>query len=115
MLVRPLAGLTLGLDHRRELLQPRISEEDRELVPDQSLADVRVPVAVRAERRLRVVHVEGAQPVEPDQLVELVQQRVERRRVGHVVPRRPEVAGVETDPEPRMAIQALDERGELLE
>src|SRR5437764_358597 len=51
------------LEQRREALEPRVREEDAELLADQALADVRVPVAVRPERRGRVVHVEDAEPV----------------------------------------------------
>ena len=43
--------------------------------PELALADVRVPVAVRAERRRGVVHVQGAQPVEPDPRVHVVERR----------------------------------------
>ena len=43
-----------------------VAEERREAVADEPLADELVPVAVGAERRLRVVHVKDAQAVEPD-------------------------------------------------
>jgi hypothetical protein len=59
-----------------------MSEEDAELLAHQPVADVVVPVAVRPERRLRVVHVQAAQAVEPDALVELADQLVEHCLVG---------------------------------
>jgi len=49
--------LALGLHDRRQVLKAAVPEEDRELLADQSLAQVRVPVPVRPERRLRVVDV----------------------------------------------------------
>ena len=49
----------------------RVREELAELLAELALADVRVPVAIRAERRAGVVDVQRAQPVEPDRAVEL--------------------------------------------
>src|SRR5262245_3026806 len=115
MHVRSLAGLTVRLHYRRQLLEPWVAQEDRELVADQPFADVRVAVAVRAERRLRVVHVERPQPVEPDQPIEVVEEPVQDGGVGDVVAGRPEVARVEADAEPGMAVEPLDECRELLE
>jgi hypothetical protein len=46
-------------------------EKDAELLAHQAVADVVVPVAVRAQGRLRVVDVQAAEPVEADPLVEL--------------------------------------------
>src|SRR5581483_2079586 len=63
------------LEHGRQALQPVVSEEHAELLAEDSLADVRVAVAVRAERRCAVVHVERAQTLEPDRLVDLVEER----------------------------------------
>jgi hypothetical protein len=60
VLVGAFAMLPFRLDYRRQLLQPRIAEEDREAVADQPFAQIRVTVAVRAERRLRVVHMQRA-------------------------------------------------------
>ena len=61
-----------------ELLERRMGEERAEALADLALEDVRVAVAVRAERGRAVVHVQRAQAVEPDRLVDLVDQR--RRR-----------------------------------
>ena len=64
-----------NLEIGRQALELRMREEDAELFADQALADVVVPVAVRPERRLRVVHVQRPQPVEADPLVDLAEQR----------------------------------------
>jgi hypothetical protein len=63
----------------RERLQLRVCEEDPELLAHQPVADVVVAVAVRAERRLRVVHVEAAQAVEADRAVESGHHPIELR------------------------------------
>ncbi len=74
-------------------------------------------VAVRAERRLRVVYVQAAQPVEADDRVEVVDDRGEPLGVAHVVTAREQVAAVEADPEPvmRLVAYAPDQLRELLE
>src|SRR5436305_11034901 len=82
--VRAVAGRACGFEHRGEALQARVREEDAHLLADLSLEDVRVPVAVRSERRFGVVDVERAELLEPDRGVELVEARVERGRIGHV-------------------------------
>jgi hypothetical protein len=61
------------LEHGREALKPSVAQKDRQPVADQALLHVRVAVAVRAEWRLRVVDVQGTEPVEADRLVELVE------------------------------------------
>ena len=104
-----------GLEHRRQPLQPRVGEEHAELLAELALEDVRVPVAVRAERGGGVVDVQRAQPVEADRGVDLVEAGVERGRVGHVDARHPEVARVEADAEPRMPVEPLPERRELVD
>jgi len=60
VLVGTLAVLPFRLDHGRQVLEPSVPEEDRKAVADQPLAQVRVTVPIRAERRLRVVHVQRA-------------------------------------------------------
>jgi hypothetical protein len=107
--------LALGFHDRGEVLEAGVAEEDGELVADESLAKVRVAVTVGAQRGLGVVHVKGSQAIESDQAVELVEQRIERGRVGHVVPGCPEMAGIEADAEASMAPQPVDERCQLLE
>src|SRR4029078_5137884 len=90
---------TGNLEQRGQALELRVPEEDRHPLADQAVAGVVVPVAVRAERRLRVVRVQAAQSVEADVAVELLQHAVELGPVGDVVARRPEVARVEADAE----------------
>src|SRR5919204_2370514 len=75
--VRAFAVLSRDLEQHRKLLQPRVREERAEPFTHQPFADVLVSVPVRAERRLRVVRVQCAQAVEPDFLVQVVEQRVE--------------------------------------
>ena len=72
-------------------------------------------VAVRAERRRAVVHVQRPQPVEPDARVEIRHERVDRGRVGDVVARHVEVARVEADAEARVVFQTLEEDVQLFE
>ena len=63
-----------------------MGEERAEALADLALEDVGVAVAVRAERRRAVVDVQRPQPVEADRLVDLGDERVDRARVGDVVP-----------------------------
>src|SRR5881396_3147839 len=93
-----------GLEHCREALQPRIAEEDAELFAEQPIADICVTVTVRAESFSRVVHVERAQALETDRRVDLVQQRVQRFGVRHVDAGDVEMARVEAQAEPWMAV-----------
>ena len=103
-----------GLENRRQPLNARIGEEHAEAFAHHSLEDVGVPVAVRAELGGRVVEMEAAQTVEADALVDLVEGRSEGLRVGDVDSRHPEVAGVEAQAEARVAVEAVDEDGELV-
>ena len=64
----PAVSSTAGRPCRRGL-----DEEHAELLAELALEDVRVPVAVRAERGGGVVDVQRAQPVEADRRVELVE------------------------------------------
>src|SRR5216683_7557837 len=88
-------------------------QEDAELAPEDSVPDVLVAVAVRAERSLRVVHVQSAQPVEPDRLVELVEHAVQLLALGDVVAGDEEVARVEADAEARMPVEPLVDHRQL--
>ena len=63
-----------NLHHRREPLQRRVREERAEALAQLALQHVRVAVAVGAERRLGVVHVQRAQAVDADPLAELADQ-----------------------------------------
>ena len=90
-------------------------EEDAELVAHQALADVVVTVAVRAQGRLRVVHVQCLEAVEPDLFVHFLYDAVQLVSVGDVVARGVQVARVEADADARVAVEAVDERGELVD
>jgi hypothetical protein len=58
--VRAVTVLAWNLENRGQALEARVGQEDPELVAEDALADVRVAVAVRAQLRLGVVHVQGA-------------------------------------------------------
>src|SRR6516165_3124780 len=89
-----------GLEERGKPLQAPVREKDAELGLELALADDRVPVAVRPERRGSVVDVERTKPIEPDALVQLVEQLVHDLALRHVDSRHVEVARVETNAEP---------------
>ena len=89
---------------RGEPLELGMREKDAELLAHQPVADVVVAISVRAEGRLRVVHVQAAQPLEPELLVELGDRGLECGLVGHVDARGPPVAGVDADTEPGPAL-----------
>ena len=72
-------------------------------------------VAIRAEGRVGVVDVQAAQPIEPDRVVEVRERLVERVGVGDVDARDPPVARVEADPEPLVPVEAVEQRGELVD
>ena len=74
-----------------------------------------MPVAIRPERRLRVVDVQRAQAVEADLLVDLVEQAVERRGIGDVVARRVQVARVEAEAEPGVPPEPVDDHRQLVD
>ena len=92
-----------------------MGEEGAEALADEPLADVRVPVAVRAERRGGVVDVQRAEPVEADPPVDL---RHEPRRARRDPSRRtPETQRWHESrqiAEPRVPVEPLDEHRELL-
>jgi hypothetical protein len=111
--VRAVAVGPRRLENCGQALQPRVREEDAEPLAHEPGADVRMAIAVRAERRSGVVHVQAAQPVEADLCLHLGDCLVEDSRIGDVDPRDPEVAGVEAESEPRMPVEPVDEGGEL--
>jgi len=103
------------LEQRGEPLQLRVAEKDAELLAEEAVADVVVPIAVRAERRLRVVHVQAAQAVEADALVEVGDQTVEHLPIGDVVARGEQVARVEADTEPLVSTGRVVDGHQLVE
>ena len=90
-------------------------EEDSEPFPDQPVADVVVPVAVRAQRRLGIVGMQRAQAVEADPVVEVGEQCVKTTVVGDVDAGHEEVARVEADAEPFVAPERVEDERELVE
>ena len=76
-------------------------------------AELLVPILVRAAGVLAVVEVHGAQPVEPDDLVEARQHAVEV--ADDIVSRVPDVAGVEAHAELLAEPDAVDDLPELFE
>jgi hypothetical protein len=112
--VGALAVLPRNLEEGRQTLQAGMREKDTELVAEETLADVRMAVAVRAEGRGRVVDVQRPQAIEADPRIDVLQKGVESSPVGHVDARDPEVARVEAEAEPRVASETLHEDGELV-
>jgi glutamyl/glutaminyl-tRNA synthetase len=92
-----------------------VREERAQAFSHEPFADVRVAVAVRPERRLRIVDMDSAQAVQADAVVDLRQRLVDSGRVGHVDTRDPEVAGIETDAEVRVPSEPIDEDGQLVD
>jgi hypothetical protein len=89
-------------------------DEDTEALAHEPGQDAVVPVAVRAERSLRVVDVEAAEPIEADARVDLSEQPVEGGLVRDVIARRVQMAAVEAEPEAGMPTEPLDDRRELV-
>ena len=114
-----LAGIAavgaVRLEDRGQRLEGRVRDERADAVLHHAEAQGRVAVAIRAERRVRVVHVEAAQPVEPDRGVEARERLVEGVGVGDVDAGDEPVARVETDPEPGVAVEPVDEGRELVD
>src|SRR2546421_4583002 len=104
-----------NLEESRQLLQLRMREENAEPLTEQALADVVVPVAVRPERGLRVVHMQRPEPLEADALVDLGEHAVELLTLRDVVAGGVEMAGVEADAEPLVSTQGVVERRELVD
>src|SRR5205823_14792903 len=78
--VRPLAVPARNFEHDREMLHVGMGQEDSESVGDQAVADVVVPVEVRAEWGFGVGRMQRAQTVEADAIVHLSPQRGPGRR-----------------------------------
>ena len=89
-------------------------QERGETVADEPLPDELVAVAVRAERRRRVVDVQNAKALEPDLLVEVAEGGVERFLVGHVDPDAHQWHESMQTPR-RMAADGVGERGKLVD
>src|SRR3954452_21380626 len=72
-----------------------------------------MPVAVRAEVRLRVVHVQALQSLEADGGDALVEHRLDSLRRADLEARREEVTRVQADANPVVPAAALNEVREL--
>ena len=105
-----------ALEHVRHALEARLGQErGHPALADLAVAEVHVAVAVRAERVHRVVAVQRAEPVEPDDAVELVEHLGQVVRGADVVARGEQVAGVQADAEPLVPAGDLDQPRQLLE
>ena len=72
-------------------------------------------VAVRTERRLRIVQMQRLQPRSAHYAIELFQRVAEALARADVVSGGEQMAGVEADAEPLVVIAGLEQRGQLLE
>jgi len=61
--------------------------------------NVGVAVAVAAERAARIVQMQGVEPAQPDDVLELVEGRAHGGRAAQVVARREQMASIEADAE----------------
>ena len=114
---RPRAvTLARDLEDGRDALEGRVAEQGGQTVgADRAVPDVLMAVPVGPEVDLGVVEVQATQPSHPHGGVDQVDQGVglvdgPERDAG-----RPQVLGVEADPEPLVAVRGLDDLGELLE
>src|SRR5262249_48010061 len=96
-----LHGLPLDagpLEDRRQPLEARLRQErGAARLAELALPERRVAVAIRAERRLRVVHVDAAEASLAQVLDEVVDDALEPGVVADVETAREHVAGVEAD------------------
>src|SRR5919201_2562705 len=113
--VGPLAARTVGLRDRGEVLQARVSEHGSHATADQALAGIGVAVAAGTERERGVVDVQAHQPVEPDPLVQLVDELVDAAGVADIDAARPQVAGVEADGHPLGPAELVEDAGDVLQ
>src|SRR3954447_2337009 len=113
--VRPVAVGAGNFEDDGQLLHCGVREEHADPFAHHAVPDVVVAVAVRAERRLRVVRMEHAQPIEADPRVDVAQKRVVRVGVGDVHTGHVEVTGVETDPEALVPAERVEQHSELVD
>ena len=111
-----LAGLAGGLKDARQALERRRREEGgAALQAELAIAEVRVAVALRAERVLGVVEVQRAEPLEPELGLHLRHHGVDAGRGAHVVAGGQQVAGVQTQAEALVAAGGVDQLAELVD
>ena len=87
-------------------------DEAGKVASHRPLPDIGVPIAIRAERRLRIVDVKAAQSLEADACVEFGEEILDRGRIGDIEARHPGVARIDAEAEARM-VDGLHDRGEL--
>ena len=96
-----------GLDQRRQPIESRFGEKDAEAtLPDLALTEVRVMITVSPERGLGVVQVEARKAIEAHLGIELIDHLSERRGRANLEPGGEQVAGVETDADPRVTVES---------
>src|SRR3954468_15709012 len=104
------------LDDDRHVAGRRVPEQLGERVDaDQTATDVGVPVSAGAERVLRVVGMDQAEPPTTDGPDERVERRAHATRLGQVVNGRPGVGGVEADTEPWVVLERLEQWREIVD
>ena len=103
------------LEQGRQALHVGMRQKRSKALAHEPFADVRMAIAVRPERRLGVVYVDGTEAVQADAVVDLGKHLVDPGRGGHVDARDPEVAGIEADAEVRVSSEPIDEDGELVD
>lgn len=72
------------LEQSRQALYMGMREKRSEALPHEPFADVRMAIAVRPERRLRIVYVDRAEAIQADAVVDLRKHLIDPGRVGHV-------------------------------
>src|SRR3954471_16971316 len=104
------------LHDARQPVEARLGQEHRAAVrAELALRDVGVAVAVRTERGLRVVEVQGPDALDADELHALVEDRPERLGRADLEAGGEQVARVEADAEALVAARRVDERRKLVE
>src|SRR5919204_4744380 len=116
LLARAGALGPLRLDHAGQALEARLGEEDAAAPPPElALSDVGMPVAVGAQRRLRVVEMQRAQAPLADDLQAIVQHRGEPLFGADVEPRCEEVTRVQAHAQALGSARGVDDLGQLVE
>src|SRR6266550_4256835 len=90
-------------------------EEDSEPFADQPRSDVVVAVAIRSERRFRIVRMQCAQSIKADAGVEVLEQNIHYGRICDVDARNEEMTRVEANTEALVPPECSEDRGELVD
>jgi hypothetical protein len=111
---RPLPFDAGNLEHGGDVLQIGLAQQGAQrLGADGALPEVLMPVAARPERHLRVVEMDAAQTAETQHGGELVDERVGLGHGGELDAGGPQVLGIESDADARVATRGIDDRGQL--